>query len=717
VSTRTALSAACAALCIVGCSDDGSDSPGPARTDAALVAVNGCDGLAEVIRENAIAEMNASLDRAMHNYLNGGGCWEEDAAAGGDDGGDGDGSEGPGDVSETNNQVAGVDEADLVKTDGQYLYVTANGALHILAAWPAAATREVAKVDLEGDARKLFVLGDRALVYVSSAENPYPCSYGYDCDFGGDGTSTRLVVLDISDREKPVKLRELSLTGSLIAARRIGSAVHTVVSDGALTFEGLSTHPDDLDWCAESPSELLVRARFAELRKKNEQLIRATDVLGRLPQVKDSLDGSSSLLASCQGFYATAVRQGASFTTLVSLDMSADAAPTLASVVSRPGAVYASGSALYMAVRDNSYDDYWYYGDEGGEAPQEQSAIHRFRIGERPELTVYEASGTVPGHVINQFAMDEHADNLRVATSIGWVPDPSANSAVTVLARQGKDLVQLGQVSGIAPTEDIRSVRFDGERGFIVTFKKTDPLFVLDLAKPTAPRVLSELKIPGFSTYMHLMDAQHLLTIGYDAADQGDFAYFTGILLQIFDVSDPESPRLAHKQVIGSRGSASEAATNHLAFNYFAKKNLLAFPLHICEGGDDDGGYGTDMTFNGLMVYDVTAEGGFRERGRVAHPTASGEYADEGCSQWWTSAGTDVKRSVIMDDFVYSIANDVVRVQSLEALGSDVASVDISGAACEVGGASYADGARWSDDDSCSECSCQDGTPVCNDYC
>ncbi|MBF5066245.1 hypothetical protein G6O45_23720, partial [Salmonella enterica subsp. enterica serovar Istanbul] len=107
-----------------------------------------------------------------------------------------------------------------------------------------------------------------------------------------------------------------------------------------------------------------------------------------------------------------------------------------------------------------------------------------------------------------------------------------------------------------------------------------------------------------------------------DAADQGDFAWFTGVMLQIFDVSDPKNPVLAHKERIGTRGSSSEALADHLAFNYFAPKNLLAIPMTVCEGGNQNGGYGTTMSFSGLMVYDVTAAAGFSMRGKVAHPNA-----------------------------------------------------------------------------------------------
>ena len=148
-----------------------------------------------------------------------------------------------------------------------------------------------------------------------------------------------------------------------------------------------------------------------------------------------------------------------------------------------------------------------------------------------------------------------------------------------------------------------------------MTFKKTDPLFVLDLSTPSAPKVLGDLKIPGFSTYLHRIDQNHLLSIGFDADDRGNFAYFNGLLLQLFDVTKPTEPKLLHREKIGTRGSGSEAATDHLAFNFLAKEGLLAIPTAICEGGGN-GRAGNQLTFAGCWsttsasrtVFGVSAE-------------------------------------------------------------------------------------------------------------
>jgi uncharacterized secreted protein with C-terminal beta-propeller domain len=236
----------------------------------------------------------------------------------------------------------------------------------------------------------------------------------------------------------------------------------------------------------------------------------------------------------------------------------------------------------------------------------------------------------------------------------------------------------VGEIDAIAPGEDIRSVRFNGERGYIVTFEKTDPLFTLDLSDPASPAITGELVIPGFSTYMHMMDDSHILTIGYDAQDVGSFSWFQGIALQIFDVSNLDAPALLHKEVIGTRGASSDAATNHLAFNYFKTSNRLALPMVICEESDGGGDYGAIMTFSGLLVYDVTIETGFEKLGGIPHelPETADNYWGA-CGNWWTNPNTQVKRSIFMDDFVYSIAMDKINISDIAALADPVSSVSL----------------------------------------
>lgn len=563
--------------------------------------------------------------------------------------------------SRTNTQVASVDEADIVKTDGRYVYFAMNGALRIA---EALNPRVVSVTKVSGTVRDLFVEGDRAVVYASIGRPGPSCTYGYDCIFAGDGTGTRITVLDLKDRASPKVVREIELTGSLVTSRRIGKAVHTVVVDGDLRLPSYASWPDDLEPCG--TKESVVRAKFEKLRIENEQKIRQTSTF---PSVKDR--GVEKFL--CDSLLRPAFDSGSAFTSVVSFDMTQDSAPVQTSTVeSRPGAVFASSDTLYMAVVRSDVRNGNGLAIRSSRGNGESSDIHAFHIGQNPAETKYEGSGLVPGHVLDSFAMDEWYGYLRVATSKGRVPDPNVESVLSVFAKAPDgNRVRVGAIDHIAPGEDIRSVRFDDDRGYVVTFKKTDPLFVMDLASPDKPKILGELKIPGFSTYMHRIDPEHLLSIGFDAVDHGSFAYFDGVILQLFDVKNPTDPKLLHKEKLGTRGSSSEAATNHLAFNYFAEKGLLAVPMTVCEGGGD-GVAGRDLTFSGLYVYDVDVERGFTRLGGVDHGTRGAS-----CATWWSNANSTVKRSVFLDDLVYSVATDKVKVQKLGHLGTDLATLSL----------------------------------------
>jgi hypothetical protein len=175
-----------------------------------------------------------------------------------------------------------------------------------------------------------------------------------------------------------------------------------------------------------------------------------------------------------------------------------------------------------------------------------------------------------------------------------------------------------------------------------------------------------------------MMDDTHILAIGFDANDMGSYAWFAGIQLQIFDVTDVTSPQLLYREVIGTRGTSSDATTNHLAFNYFKTENLLALPMVKCLGGSG-GTYGDELVFDGLMVYSVTLDGGFSYLGGIPQlpPQQNTPYGTT-CDLWWADSSSDVKRSIIADQFVYSVADDGIKVSNLADLANPVATTDLT---------------------------------------
>jgi hypothetical protein len=674
---------------------------------ASLQEIDSCDALLRSLKDRAILEMEQQIDKNLEYALQGDYCYDRGGGyvlTGEEMNGDYDSatipapSEGNGEqasqYSETNTQVAGVDEADFVKNDGGTIYILAGGKFKIIDAWPPEESRVIASYPVEGEPKKLYVSNGRALIYSAldaSGDTYYgtyggECTYGYDCDFTGDGRPLKITVLDISDLEAPVLLRETRLSGSYVNSRRIGPAVYTVVSFPEIHFPGISTWPEDLPrYCTDDGgaifARILIRVKFKELKEANRRIIEDTRITDWIPGLADTLYvggspfTSENILGGCEGFYESGLGDGRLLLTILSMSMETLDPVATATIVGRPGAVYASKEALYIASRHDAGYGGWSY-DESGSI-QQATTVHKFALLGDPPGALYAASGVVKGNVLNQFSMDEHEGYLRLATTTGHVPDPNVHSTVSILAERSGELKLAGQVDNIAPTEDIRSARFSGDRGFIVTFKKTDPLFVLDLSDPGSPSIAGELHIPGFSTYMHMMDETHLLTIGYDADDQGSFAWFQGIQLQVFDISNMADPRLSAREVIGTRGSTSDAATNHLAFNYFPPKDLLALPMMICEGGSG-GTYGDIMTFSGLLVYRVTVEEGFGLLGRVSHEAPETEetyrYA---CSNWWTDSNSQVKRSIVMDDTIFSVALDQIKVQSLGSIGTDLAVIGL----------------------------------------
>jgi uncharacterized secreted protein with C-terminal beta-propeller domain len=259
-------------------------------------------------------------------------------------------------------------------------------------------------------------------------------------------------------------------------------------------------------------------------------------------------------------------------------------------MVGMGGTVYASADAVYVA------------GTSWGSGAGPATTLTAFSLGDRIE---HLASGSVPGYVPDQFAMDAAADGtFRIATQTGWW-GRSASSSLHVLGRQGRDFVTLGSVTGIAPGEDLKAVRFIDDQAFVVTFEQVDPLFVIDLADPRNPRITGELKIPGFSSYLHPMEEGRLFGIG-----QGDT--WNTSKLSLFDVSDPAAPAEVEAVTLGGPDgwASSEAAWDHHAFAWFASHGLLAVPVTEMAWNHDPVVVGDEPVVVGDDPAAIAGEGG-----------------------------------------------------------------------------------------------------------
>lgn len=294
-----------------------------------------------------------------------------------------------------------------------------------------------------------------------------------------------------------------------------------------------------------------------------------------------------------------------------------------------------------------------------------ETFVHKFDLATNPSQPAYVATGIVPGFVKNQFSMDEREGQLRITTTrqLASQTDWTSSNGLYVLSEQGDNLAVTGSVSNLALGETIYSTRFIGQRAYMVTFRQVDPLFVIDLANPNQPTVLAELKIPGFSEYMHPMDDNHLLTIGQDATPDGQVL---GLALQIFDVTNPTSPALMHKYAFsGTDYGFSEAQYNHKAFNYYAPLNLLAFPF---SGYDSING----TMRSSLELFDVTLADGITKRASIDHSAFFNADPYGYCGGYY---GVDVRRGVFIDNYVYAISFGGVTASSVADPLDPVASV------------------------------------------
>jgi uncharacterized secreted protein with C-terminal beta-propeller domain len=310
----------------------------------------------------------------------------------------------------------------------------------------------------------------------------------------------------------------------------------------------------------------------------------------------------------------------------------------------------------------------------------ERTTIHRISI--ENESITFEATGVVPGSVLNQFSMDEYNGYFRIATTVGQVSRTFAQATSTnnvyVL---DMDLNVVGELEDLAPGEEIYSARFMGDRGYIVTFRKIDPLFVIDLTEPTNPKVLGQLKVTGYSDYLHPYDENHLIGIGKEteAAEEGDFAWYQGVKISLFDVSDVSNPVEVAKYEIGDRGTDSPVLDDHKALLFDKARNLLVIPVLVAEidpndfdGEVPDWAHG-EFVWQGAYVFDISPDG-IERRGEITHLDDSDDLLKSGYRFY---SGYSVERSLYIDDVLYTISAMKIKMNNLETL-TEVNEVELS---------------------------------------
>ena len=524
-----------------------------------------------------------------------------------------------GDFSSTNVQVAGVDEPDIIKTDGNRILAVAQGRLHYVDV-SGDQPRYLGSVDLVGESgsgwgQEIFIRGDRAMVFSTSyADWLEPVAardiegdhvIAEDVMFGGSPVSL-IQEVDLSNPASMEVVSELRVEGNYLSARSVGDVV----------WMSMSSYPAQFQFVYPSGPAAEEAAEAA-----NKQIAATANLGAWLPAYR--FDGPSGtragLLPECDQLYTPAEFDGFTVLSVLSFNLAEPLSTgDAASVLADGHTLYGSGESLYLASSTPVWAEPVVDGDSVSiSAPTEwTTVVHKFSVSPDGPAR-YEATGEVEGHLLNQFSMDEHNGYFRVATTIGepWDTETS-ESQVVVLEQQGRRLTEVGKVDNLGRGERIFSVRFAGDIGYVVTFRQVDPLYVIDLADPTAPSVAGELKIPGFSTYLHPIGNGLLIGVGQDADDTGRTR---GTKVSLFDVSNPANP--TELDVIVFPDAHSEAEWDHRAFLYWAPEEMVAIPLTKYDyEGDDD--------FFGAVAIQVNRDG-VAELGRVSHREQ--QIVFEGC--------------------------------------------------------------------------------------
>ncbi len=661
---------------------------------------------------------------------------------------------GTADHSTTNIQVAGVDEADIIKSDGRYMYIISGQNLVIVDAYPGENARIVSTTNLSGTASALYVNGDRVIVF-GSAYDEVPSS-GQSVGSGGSsssgstasgsvgsasgsavsgagsagdakvaaGVSPDIAIMppypyptykyymfiktyDVSDRTSPKIMRDLKLEGNYYDSRMIGDYVYVIMNEPVQYNGGPIILPMMYERGIGRPLFGYTDVMYFNDPDSSYQY---TDVISLNIQNEDPISNNPFLLGYTQNLY---VSQNSIYTTGAKQVKQTDIfARTLNDVIlplipqeikDKIASVQGLGisanakmveiesilsdynNKLNITQRNDlqtQMQDRYDAAMASIQKEMQKTVIHKIDINNG--AVEYKATGEVPGSPLNQFSMDESKGYFRIATTVQgtWTSKgetPSFNNVYVL----DSDLKQTGMIEDIAPGESIYSARFMGDRAYLVTFMRVDPLFVLDLSDPSNPTILGKLKIPGYSDYLQPYDETHLIGIGKDVNEsidsnlvhEANAVYYTavqGVKLALFDVSDVNNPIEMANYVIGDRGTDSLALTDHKAVLFDKSKNLLVIPILLAENKNKTSDYVGDFTFQGAYVFDLTLENGFVLKGRITHVTdASLEK-----SGYYYYSPYSVKRSLYIGNYLYTLSDEMLKVNNLQDL-TPVAQVDL----------------------------------------
>lgn len=625
-----------------------ADVISPPRAGAAeLEEFGSCDELLTYFQEHALERVGPWGFGGAGGWYGGGGEMSvEDSSAGAADAASAESGSAGADYSGTNNQEEGVEEPDVVQTDGEIIVTAREGELVVVDVSDRQRIGTVRLPSRDGQAELLLdAESKRALVLTREwvDDLALPPMNDESSTFPAFGVSRTVVTtVDLSDPTSPTVVGSVRLEGDYRSARMHDGTARVV----------LVTPPQGLALTQPSTGSLSAED---EATGRNRAIVEESTLDDWLPHVQ-TLGASGSegteLLVPCDQVARPPEFSGLSTMSVLTFDLDAGLEPTSSSgVVASGSTVYASTDRLVVAT---SPWEAWaaFDGPEAWPSGEDvTTALHTFDLSEDGS-TDYLASGQVQGRLLNQFSLDEEGGTIRVATTTDRSGSDPSSSSLVVLAEEGRRLVEQGRVDGLGETEQIYAVRYlDADTAAIVTFRQTDPLYLVDTSDPTAPEVTGELKIPGYSAYLHPLGDDLLLGVGQDATDDGRT---TGVQVSLFDISDPAAPTQVAKQTWENH--YSEVEYEHRAFTYWPQTGQVFLPGHSWQEEKDSEWTG---------VISAQVDGAALEKGPALQLGSS------------ESLGWDYpRRTIVIGDELWVLGERSLRVADLASL-EEQASVDL----------------------------------------
>ena len=524
------------------------------------------------------------------------------------------------DYSKTNIQVENVDEADVVKTDGKYIYYISNNKVVIIDINKSEELNKISEINYKNDKfiptelyineNKLIIIGNESK-YTYTTSNTVKETENAIYKRGTYKQSAVAIIYDLSDIQNPKETRKVEIEGNYVSSRMIENNIYIVANKTIYTNS-------------------FIDSKIKDLNEKDY-----------MPTYIDTAVSTSQQYIDFNEIYYFDNIETLNYLSLAGFNIDSKEEVDVETFLGAGEDIYSSTKNMYIAKSKTVYDtDYRKYLGE-------DTKILKFNLN-NGKIT-FKAEVNIEGKINNQFSMDENEKGeFRVATTIGdidyHIKKSKSSNSLFVL---DENLNEVGRLDGIAPGEKIYSVRYTGDKAYMVTFYEMDPLFVIDLSNSQEPKILGELKIPGYSSYLHPYDETHLIGFGYDTKENsmGDGVVQNGLKMSMFDITDYNNPKEMFTIKIGDNRTSSELTSNHKALLFSKEKNFIAFPIS---------GYSNGKYESKAQVYDIDLERGFTLRGEIEHDGSN--YRNK------------IQRIIYNKDIFYTLSQQLIKATDMNSL-------------------------------------------------